>query len=259
MRGFGILAAGAAVVVLVVSGSAVAEKVSVGNLPTLAELSVSPKELPKRNPVPAGLSFSAVLPTADASGTPAPAVAEITLLLDRNLALDFNRFPVCVSGPVVSQALPTPLLSDKCKEAIVGRGAASFEVRFPESEPVTESSPLLLINGGRRDGAWTLFARTEIHVPVPAAIVTAIRTKPVREGRYGTEVTMTIPKIAGGSGLLSRMRFKLDKRFRRGGRKVGVVNARCPDGKLQALAGFQFADGTSLQEQLVKPCTPREG
>jgi hypothetical protein len=260
MRGLGILAAGAVVLVWAASGLAEAVVVPVANPPTLSDFKLEPKKLPRRTLAPAALSFSAKLPTTSLTGGPAPAAKEIVLLLDRNVVLDFDGYPVCRGeAKLQPQPLPEPPLSEECRKAIVGGGSASFEIRFPGSESVTESSRLLLINGGRSGGAWTLFARAEITVPVPATIVTTVKIKPIQKGRYGTEATFTLPKVAGGSGLLTQMRFKLDKRFRRDGRKVGIVNAKCPDGKLQLLARFQFADGTRAEEEMIKPCTPRDG
>lgn len=260
MRGSGILAAGAVVLALAASGPVGAETVAVENLPRHTEFEVTPKALPKRTAAPAGLSFSMRLPTSYASGALAPPSQEITLLLDRNVALDFDGYPVCKGDAKLDpQPLPEPPLSDECKKAIVGRGSASFEIRFPGSEPVAESSRLLLINGGRSGGALTLFARTEITVPVPATIVTTVKVRAIRKSRYGTEATFTLPKVAGGSGLLTQMRFKLDKRFRREGRKLSVVNAKCPDGKLLLGVEAEFSDGTVREEELVKPCTGKSG
>lgn len=258
MRGSGILAAGAVVLALAASGPVGAAPVTVENPPLRTEFEVSPKALPKRTAAPAGLRFSTRLPTSYASGAPAPPAREITLLLDRNLVLDFSGYPVCKSNRLESP-LPGDPLPAWCKEAIVGRGSANFEIRFPESEPVAQSSRLLLINGHRDGRAWTLYAHTEITVPVPADIVTTVKVKPIRTGRYGTQLTMTFPKVAGGSGSLTHLAFKLDKRFRREGRKVSVVNAKCPDGKLLLGVETEFSDGTDHEEELVKPCTGKEG
>lgn len=260
MRGLGILAAGAVVVALAASGPVAAESVVVGDGPPLTtELKITPKALPRRTVAPAGLRFSARLPVKSASGAPMPAAKEITLLLDRNIELDFAGYPLCESHGLESQPGPSPDLPDGCKQAIIGWGSASYLIRFPDSEPVAESSRLFLVNGGRSGGSWMLFAHTYIRVPVPAMIVSTIKIRPVRSGRYGSEATITIPKVAGGSGSLTHMSFKLDKRFQRDGRKVSVVNAKCPDGKLSLSTTTTFADGSRAHDDSARPCTGRDG
>ena len=71
-------------------------------------------------------------------------------------------------------------------------------------------------------------------MPVPAAIVTTVKIKKIHNGRYGLKSVATIPKIAGGSGSVTSFSLKIDKKFTYKGKKVSVLSAKCPDGKLQA-------------------------
>lgn len=257
MRGLGILAAGAAVLALATSGPVAAESVVVGSeAPLAAELTISPKALPKREPGPAALAFGLRLkPTLDGR---VDTVKEITIDLDRNVVLDFAGYPVCSPGPQ-SQSLPEPPLSDECMAAIVGRGSASFELRLLDLAPVAVSSRLILINSGRRNGGLVLSALAEITVPVPTRVVMTIEVRPNRVGRYGTTATIALPKVAGGAGALTGLRFRISKRFLHGEQRKSLVRARCPDGKLQTEVEAVFADDSSFGETLARPCTPRHG
>jgi hypothetical protein len=106
---------------------------------------------------------------------------------------------------------------------------------------------LLVINGGFSGGTTTLYIHAYFSAPVTGAIVTTLKIKKVKNGRYGLKTVATIPKIAGGSGSVKSFNLAITKR--------GVLSAKCPDGKLQANATAIFADGTKASAPIVRTCT----
>lgn len=101
----------------------------------------------------------------------------------------------------------------------------------------------------------TLFIHAYITVPTPAAIVTTVKIKKIHKGRYGLLSVASIPKIAGGSGSVKSFSLTINKRYTYKGKKMSVLTAKCPDGKLQAHATAVFADGTKAAATIIRTCT----
>jgi hypothetical protein len=234
-----------------VAGMATGETVKVGNLVFTADGSFSPKALPKKTLAPITLTASGKISMAD--GTHPPALKEVLVETDKNGAINVKGYPTCTSGKLQSQ--DTPHAEAICKSSIIGSGNTEVEIAFPDSKPVNVPSKLIVFNGGFKGGTTTLYIHAYITVPVPAAIVTTLKIKKINKGRYGLLTTATVPKIAGGSGSVTSFNLKISKQFNYKGKKVSVLTAKCPDGKLQAKATAIFADGTRAATEFVKACT----
>lgn len=240
-----------ALIALSVAGTSTADKVTVGNLEFEAEGNFSPKVLPKKTLAPIALTAEGKIKTLD--GTHPPALKTVLLETDKNGAVNVKGYPTCKSGKL--QSTDTTAAEKACKPALVGTGKTAVEIEFPDSKPVDVTSKLLVFNGGFKGGTTTLYIHAYITVPVPAAIVTTVKIKKISKGRYGLLSTATIPKIAGGSGSVTSFNLKVDKKFTYKGKKVSVLTAKCPDGKLQAHATALFDDGTKAETEFIKPCT----
>jgi hypothetical protein len=227
------------------------EEVVVGNLKFSAGGTFSPKALPKKTLAPIALTAEGKISTLD--GTHPPALKEALIETDKNGSIQVKGFPVCKSGQLQSQ--DTSHAEAICKGAIIGKGTTNIEIAFPESKVVPVNSKLLVFNGGEKGGVVTLFIHAYITVPVPAAVVTTVKIKKIHKGRYGLESIASIPKIAGGSGSVTAFSLKIDKKYTYKGKKVSILSAKCPDGKLQAHATAVFSDGTRASTEFVRPCT----
>ena len=234
-----------------VAGISTAETVTVGNLKFTANGGFSPKALPKKTLAPIALTAEGKIETVD--GTHPPALKEFLLETDKNGAVNVKGYPICTSGKLQSQ--DSDAARAICKKAIIGEGKTGVEIEFADSKPVDVKSDLIVFNGGFAGGTTTLFIHAYITVPVPAAIVTTVKIKKINKGRYGLLSVGKIPKIAGGSGSVTSFSLKVDKKFTYKGKKVSVLTAKCPDGKLQANATAIFADGTRATQDFIRPCT----
>src|ERR1700712_980812 len=240
-----------ALIAVAVSGIASAEKVVVGGLVFEADGGFSPKTLSKTELTP--IAFNAEGKIAATNGGHPPAVKEGVVEGDKNTAVTTKGYPACTSGKLQSQ--DTAHAEEICKPALIGSGTTDISIAFPESGDVKAHSKLLIFNGGEAGGVTTFFIHAYITVPVPAAVVTTVKIKKIHHGRYGLLAVASIPKIAGGSGSVVAFKFTIDKKFTYKGKKVSVLSAKCPDGKLQAHATAIFADGTKASTEFVRPCT----
>jgi hypothetical protein len=217
--------------------------VTAGNLEFTFNGGFSPSKLPKKKLAPITLTASGKIATKD--GSHPPALKEVLLETDKNGAVNVKGIPVCKSGAL--QSRDTAAAEKACKKSIIGKGTTDVEIAFPEQKPIPVHSKLIVFNGGVSGGTTTLYIHAFITVPTPAAIVTTVKIKKHKKGRYGLKSVATIPKIAGGSGSVTAFNLTINKK--------GVLTAKCPDGKLQAHATSVFADGTKAEATIIRTCT----
>jgi hypothetical protein len=225
--------------------------VQAGNLKLTFNGGFSPTALPKKTLAPISLSASGKIATLD--GTHPPALKEFLLETDKNGSVQTAGFPKCTSGKLQSQ--DTAHAKAICKSAIIGTGKTEVEIAFPEQKPIPVTSDLLVFNGGTAGGVTTFYIHAYITVPTPAAIVTTVKIKKIHKGRFGTESIASIPKIAGGSGSVKSFSLTVNKQYTYKGKKVSVLSAKCPDGKLQAHGTAVFSDGTRASAEIIRTCT----
>jgi hypothetical protein len=247
----GLLALVAALALSGIAGAEKPVKVRVGNLDLTFNGGFSPKVLSKTKLTPISFNISGDIKTVD--GTHPPALKEFLFEADKNTALETKGYPVCKSGQLQSQT--TAAARSICGKTLIGSGKTEVEIAFPEQPPIPVKSDLLAFNGGVAGGVTTIFIHAYITVPTPAAIVTTVKTKKISKGRYGLGSVATIPKIAGGSGSPTSFSLTIDKKFTYKGKKVSVLSAKCPDGKLQARGEAVFSDGTRAKAEVVRTCT----
>lgn len=230
--------------------------VQVGNLKLTFDGGFSPTALPKKTLAPISLKASGKIASTD--GTHVPALTEAIVETDKNGAINVKGYPKCTSGKLQSQ--DSKHAKAACPNALVGNGKVVAEVEFPESKPIEVPSELLVFNGGEAGGVTTLYIHAYFSAPVTGAIVTTVKIKKVHHGRYGLESIASIPKIAGGSGSVKSFSLTINKKFTYKGKKVSVLSAKCPDGKLQAHVDAKFKNYktnelTNASTEILRTCT----
>jgi hypothetical protein len=245
----------AVAIALTVAGIATAgnapQKVVVGNLELTFNGGFSPKTLPKTTPAPIALTAEGQIKTLD--GSHPPALTEFLVETDKSGIVNTTGFPTCTSGKLQSQ--DTAHAEAICKSSIIGTGKTNIQIAFPESKVVPVSSKLLVFNGGTKGGVTTFFIHAYITVPVPSAVVTTVKIKKIHNGPFGYLSTASVPKIAGGSGSVTSFALTINKKYTFKGKKMSILSASCPSGKLQAHGTAVFSDGTRASAGIVRPCT----
>ena len=241
---------------LATAGFATAAKptfVRAGNLILTVDGGVTPKRLPKTKMAPIGLRLAANIRTGD--GAQPPAARTVTIDFDKHGTVNAEGMPVCRLGLI--EVRTTAAAKAACRKAIVGGGRTAVRVAFPESIPFADSGPLVVFNGGVRKRVTTMYIHAYVSVPAPTALVTVVRVKKIRKGRFGTRAVARIPTIAGGSGSLTKFSLGIKRTFKRGGSRQSYLVARCGRGRFFAHGSVAFADGTRLAGNVVRPCIPR--
>jgi len=204
----------------------------------------SPKRLPRHGLAPVSFHTSGRISTVD--GAHPPALSEVTLDVGKAGTIEAGKFPACSQGRL--EATNTEQAKSACPSAIVGTGNGEVEVEFPEQRPFTASGPIILFNGGERNGKALLLIHAYVNVPAPTAIVTTVWTNREHKGPFRLHSVATIPVIAGGAGSVTFFSLKIDRK--------GYLTANCDNGHFSAHLEAKFRGGPDLAASFQKPCTP---
>ncbi len=235
------------------SGAWAVTRLTAGDLIVEAEGGFRPTALPKRTDAPITLFGNGKASTI--SGELPPIVKTLTIEFDRHGHLETQGLEVCKTSKL--EATTVPQARKACPGAIVGQGAGSAIVQFPEQRPIPVSSPITLFNGPKLHGDDTVIAHAFTTVPTPTTFIVPIVIERIHNGVYGYRTIARIPKIAGGAGHPISGHLTVGKHWTYKGRKHSYVNARCENGHLQAKVGLDFEEGTELSGTFVKRCSVR--
>jgi hypothetical protein len=203
----------------------------------------SPSKLPKTKRAPVALTFTTG--PHGSVGSPLSATTRAQILIDDEFAF-FNRGLASCSVSSIN-GRSTSAAKAACARAQVGAGSASANIGGV-TVPVTVTA----FNGG--PGVLLLHSAPSIGSPV--VLVGRIRGA---SGDFGIRLDVTIPPLAGGVGILTGLRVKLQKTYRFRGKRRSFLSAKCGDRnrKLNYKGTFNFADGTSLTVTDTQTCRVR--
>jgi hypothetical protein len=237
---------------LVAAAGAYALTATVGNSRISATASVLPRELPEHRNAPVKLTSITRVSTLD--GSLPPALTRLEFQLDKHGSVDTRGLPVCTMAKL---AETTPAEARRrCAGALVGKGTGKARVQLPGQAPTQISSPLSFFNAPPVDGRPTLIAHGYETIPTPKTLLVPIVIERVSHGRYGYRVRIEMPEIAGGYGSAILAEATIGRTFRRAGKTVGYVNARCEGGRLQVDGRAHFANGDLFPATLSSACHP---
>ncbi|HYC80604.1 MAG TPA: hypothetical protein VEB65_02380 [Solirubrobacterales bacterium] len=229
-------------------------KVKVGELEFSANTVFSPKAGSRTKQTPIKIQFEGEIGMAD--GSHPPALKEVIIEADKNGSVNAKGIPTCSGGQL--QSRDTKAAEAACRDAIIGEGKTTVEVQFPEQQPVLVNSKLLLVNGGVSGGTTTWYVHAYFNAPITGAIVTTVKIKKHRNGRYGTLSVASVPKIAGGAGSVRSFQLTIDKNVKGAdGKTYHPVTGKCTDGKAQFHSEAVFTDGTKAAAEIIRTCTPK--
>jgi len=211
---------------------------------------ISPRELPAGGG--AAVTIESVTRIRTRDGSAPPALTKIVFVLDKHGFVETKGLPVC---PAAKIAAATPRQARKrCAGAIVGTGVGKADVRLPGQAPVEISSPLTIFNAPPSGGKPGLIAHAYETLPTPKAVVVPFSVERIKRGRYGFRAEIELPPIADGYGAATLAQATVGKTWKRGGRTLSYISARCAGGRLQVYGTLNFADGSFFPGTLVSPC-----
>lgn len=211
---------------------------------------IQPRELPAHGGAPVTIETVTRISSRDSSAP--PALTKLVFVFDKHGFLETKGLPVCTAARLAGT---TPQEARKrCAGAIVGKGVGRADVRLPGQAPVQISSPLTIFNAPATGGKPGLIVHAYETLPTPKAVLVPFSVERIKRGRYGFRTEIELPPIAEGYGSANVAEATVGKTWKRGGNKVGYVNARCVGGRLQIYGTLSLADGSFFPGTLVSPC-----
>jgi hypothetical protein len=209
--------------------------------------SVAPRAVSASTPTPVTLTFAASPRQSD--GSVASGLRSLTLDLDRKFSFDFGGRPTCSFGRAIRAPFPP-----SCRKAIVGRGRLAGAVAFPDQESVPFDVPTTVFKTGE-GGDTTLGLFALVRNPVTFTLLRPLSLHRRGDGPFGYRVTLTIPPIANGVGVLGDLSATIG--LPRRGNLGGTLTMQCsPDRVVRIRARAELDDGTQLEAQESRACNP---
>ena len=242
------LAVGA--ILLIACASAYALKIEIGKTTVSATATITPRELPAQGGAPVDVASVTRIGTTD--GSQPPTLKQLVFVFDKHGSLNAKGLPTCTLAKLANT---TPQLARKrCAGAIVGEGVGKAEVRLPGLAPVNFSTPLTFFNAPPQGGMPSMIAHAYETMPAPKTLLVPIAVERIQRGRYGFQVKIELPEIAGGYGSATLAKATIGKTWKRGGKTVGYASAYCAGGRLQVYGTLTFTDGSYFPGTLTSPC-----
>jgi hypothetical protein len=252
---FSLIASLAALVAIAIPASAAIAGETVtgpdGNTQSL-EASVTPKALYPKTASPGALNVEVKTGKSD-GGVPSPATHDV-IDFDQNLSLATKGLPTCDAAQL--QSTTTEAAELACGKAKIGSGSAT--TLLPLSVLYTEPTKVTAFNGVPQGGKPVVLLHAYGTTPLQTTLVLVGTVSNLGKEGFGPRLDVTIPPIAGGAGVITDFKVKIQKSWTYKGKKMSFVNAKCPASKkLKYRGAFTYADGTTIDADTTQACTPK--
>jgi hypothetical protein len=234
-----------------------AETIQSGDVRVSFDAGFTPKALPRERPAPITVDFEGRISTTD--GSHPPALQQLRIELNSAGQIETRGLPQCATR--LLQATSSDLALGRCHDALVGQG--TFVAQLPVERNLLVGGRALVFNG-TVDGRPGMLIHIYVSDPVLLTLVIPIEISH-HEGKFGTVLTTTVPKLAGGSASIVQLRLKIGRRFNVGGERRSYLSAACaaPEGFPGAVfafarSSFSFSDGRTMHSVLSRSCQVRK-
>jgi hypothetical protein len=217
------------------------------------EASVAPKALYKKTSSPGALNVEVKTGTTASSGVPNPAVHDV-IDFDQNLSLATKGLPTCTATQL--QNTTTEAAEAACGKAKIGSGSAI--TLLPLGILYTEPTKVTAFNGVPQGGKPVVLLHAYGQSPIQTTLVLVGIVSNLGKEGYGPRLDVTIPAIAGGVGVITDFKVKIQKSWTYKGKKMSFVSAKCPASKkLRYRGAFTYSDGTTINADTTQSCTSK--
>jgi hypothetical protein len=248
----------ACVASVALAGVSHAERKKVGDITVTFNGGISPQRLPRSGTAPVGVQMGGKIKTSDSANP--PVLQQIILDINRNGVIQTKGLGRCSLGKL-KNASPAGA-KRSCGDALVGRGSVTSRVSLPDQHAFASNGAMLAFNG-RYKGHQAVFAQVASGAPLPLTYVIVFVVKK-SHGTFGTKLVGTLPEIASSYGHITAFNLSLRRTYRFHGRRMSFASAGCPAPKgfpgaqfPLVQVGYQFEDGTTVSEKLIRDCKVR--
>jgi hypothetical protein len=217
------------------------------------EASVSPAGLYKKTPSPATLNVEVKTGATSPGAIPSPPVHDI-IDFDQNLSLATKGLPTC--NAALLQNTSTEAAEKACGKAKIGSGTSI--ALLPLGSLYTEPTTVTAFNGVPQGGKPVVLLHAYGTSPVQTTLVLVGTVSNLGKEGYGPRLDVIVPPLAGGVGVITDFKVKIQRSWTYKGKKMSFVSAKCPASKkLKYRGAFTYKDGTTIEAGTTQTCTPK--
>jgi DNA-binding beta-propeller fold protein YncE len=216
---------------------------------------LTPHDLPRHGAAPVGIAVAARI-VGTGKGAP-PQLRRIAIAINRNGHFTPAGLPLCRVHEIQPSTTAGALAA--CRDALVGEGHFSANVKLPEQSPFPSQGEVVAFNG-RLHGRPAILAHIYGTQPAPTSYVLPFLIRS-SHGTYGNVLEASLPQATGDWGYVTGLRMTLRRRFSYRGARRSYLSAGCPapsgfPGAVFPLArtSFVFAGGMTLASVLDRSC-----
>jgi hypothetical protein len=222
---------------------------------------IKPSKLPKKPPAKAVSIFVDVSATNSGNPGQLPNVTTLAKVdFDKDIKLYQKGYPTCDPNQF-NAATTTEKAKELCGDAQIGAGSAQALVpSAPGAPPIPVTAIVTAFNGAHK----TLVLHTYNQLSGAITLVGQIGraeggSPPSGAGSgYGTTLTVPVPPLAGGSGLITEFNTKVKKTYHYRHKKRSIVSSTCKDKKVKYQARFTDDQGQTAVGTDVQKCKPKK-
>lgn len=252
------LAGLASAMALYVAIPAIGEVTQAGDVIISFKGGVYPKALPRDTPAPVSIRISGVIKSAK-SDAELPQLQGMSVALNSSGGQIFDRgLGACSMDQL--RARSGQSARQACGDALVGEGSAVVELVLPDQTPYSLNAKINYFNGVRMRGQRQLLAQVYIRTPPISYVVPFEINK--QAGRFGTVLSVKLPKQVGGFAHVRQFQMTLKRTFFYRGRKRSYLSASCAapagfPGAVYPLAKltYDFDNGRSVTSTIIRSCS----
>jgi hypothetical protein len=255
----GVVVLALALVALLLSTGASAERVQSGNIIVSLNGGIAPRALPREGRAPVAVRLAGRVLTADRSSL--PRVNWIRLELAWRGVLDTRGLPVCPGSRLTSTNTRQALAH--CRTAQVGQGGLSAQVFLPGEPPLGVRARLVAFNGVTAAGRPAVLVHAYSKDP-PVAFVIPFSVHH-KTGAFRTVLVALIRRSVGAWPHVADFHIVVSRKFAFQGERHSYLSASCPvptgftAGFLSfARATYTFEGGEQLTTTSVRSCRARK-
>jgi hypothetical protein len=183
---------------------------------------IQPHQLPRDRPAPISVTLSGSVRADD--GAAPPQLTRIEIAFGAHGALDTAGLSVCPRARLVNSTQSQAL--DRCRSALVGRGAIDAEVPLNPEEPILAHARVLAFNGraGGRPAVWV----HAYSASPPVSFVLPFYLRRVDGGAYGMLLRAPVAAALGRWPRLRSFDMTLGRQYLAHGVRHSYLSASCP-------------------------------
>ena len=230
---------GLAICAILATGVAQAGVFGDANVRASFEGRLTPRALPRANPVPVALRMEGALMSTN--GQEPPRLQRMAIAINRHGTVSTIGLPVCPIGSIVATTTTQALAT--CREALIGSGRFTAHIAIPTQAPFPAYGRMLAFNSvlhGRR----VILAHIYGTDPVPTSRVLVMTYQRKNPGTFGTILSMQMPNLTVNWGYATGFKLTLHRLYTYRSKLRSFIAPTAPPRGGFGVALFTAAKGT---------------